>query len=363
MTRKDHDTRAPAAFVLEDEARPARPHRKAEARAKPHRAPRAMTDIVFEPEEVKGELVALPHTSTPRGRATFRWGAILLSALSALITLGAGLAITNLIDNAFAHAPWLGYTALGLAALTGVSALAIIIREIWGLLRLSRIEHIQAASARAINQDEAAAAEETLAELTRLYAHRHDVRWGLDRLADHRDDIMDPRDRVRLAERLLIDPLDAAAHRIIARRARRVTLLTTVTPIAALDVLFVGVQNFAMLRELATLYGGRPSTLSTIRLARLVVTHLAISGGLALSDNLLQHLVGKGLLGRLSARFGEGAVNGILTSRIGIAATDVCRPVPRTSEARDTLASLLRELVSFGDRTEVKHGHDRDTGT
>ena len=127
---------------------------------------------------------------------------------------------------------------------------------------------------------------------------------------------------MRLAERYLVDPLDEVAHRIIAKRARRVTLLTTVTPAAALDMLFVGAQNLSMLREIASLYGGRPSTLATFRLARMVVTHLAVAGGLALSDNFIHLFVGKGILGRLSARFGEGAVNGILTARIGLAARE-----------------------------------------
>jgi putative membrane protein len=102
-----------------------------------------------------------------------------------------------------------------------------------------------------------------------------------------------------------------------------------------------------MLRELARLYGGRPSALATLRLARMVLGHLAVTGGLALSDNLIQHIVGKGLLGRLSARFGEGAVNGILTARIGLAARDVCRPVPQEASAKESLGHLLRELVSF----------------
>ncbi len=83
----------------------------------------------------------------------------------------------------------------------------------------------------------------------------------------------------------------------------------------------------------------------------MVATHLAVTGGLALSDNLIQHFVGKGLLGKLSARFGEGAVNGILTSRIGLAATDVCRPIPRETATRDTLTSLLKEVMTFGDKT------------
>ena len=84
----------------------------------------------------------------------------------------------------------------------------------------------------------------------------------------------------------------------------------------------------------------------------MVMGHLAVTGGLALSDSLIQHVVGKGLIGRLSARFGEGAVNGILTARIGLAARDVCRPIPQEAEAKETLTSLVRELVNFSSEGE-----------
>jgi putative membrane protein len=57
--------------------------------------------------------------------------------------------------------------------------------------------------------------------------------------------------------------------------------------------------------------------------------------------------VGKGLLGRLSARFGEGAINGILTSRIGLAACEVCRPIAKQDSKRETLTSLAKELMTF----------------
>ena len=145
------------------------------------------------------------------------------------------------------------------------------------------------------------------------------------------------------------------ATSIIAKRARRVTLLTTVTPAAALDILFVGAQNLGMLREIASLYGGRPSTLATLRLARMVVTHLAVAGGLALSDNFLHLFVGKGILGRLSARFGEGAVNGILTARIGLAAREVCRPVPQEQSKREKLSNMVKELANFSDATKTEN--------
>jgi putative membrane protein len=51
----------------------------------------------------------------------------------------------------------------------------------------------------------------------------------------------------------------------------------------------------------------------------------------------------------LSARFGEGAVNGILTGRIGLAAIEVCRPIPKPASARESLPQLLREIVTFTD--------------
>lgn len=330
------DFRKPAAFILESED--AEPTVRSRARKKP--------DIEFDAPVNEGELVTVPAAVT---RTRRRWPllSILLGALATLISLGSGLAITRLIEDLMARSEVMGWAALAVAATAAAAAIAIITREIWGIARLNRIEHVQEQAARAINLDDATAAKDVVGNLTSLYEGRAEARWGLQEYLRHKSDIMDPKDRVALFDRLVLEQLDAASHRIIARRARRVTVLTTVTPAAALDLLFVAAQNLAMLRELAELYGGRPSTLSTLKLARMVVSHLAVTGGLALSDNLLQHVVGKGLLGRLSARFGEGAVNGIMTSRIGLAARDICRPIPQAPSKRESLTSLLRELVNF----------------
>jgi putative membrane protein len=327
--------RKPAAFVFE-------PQQREEQETRP---PRAITGITFEPEQDEGDLIVMPPAPLARPRR-FRWGAILVSALFMLVSLWAGLAVTQLIEDYFARAPMLGWIALGVAAVAGLAALAIIAREIWALARLRRIEHIQVDAAHAINADDAAAAKRAIDQLKSLYAQRADAQLGLKELKQYESDIMDGRDRMKLADRHLVAWRDGEAHRIIAHAARRITLLTTVAPTPALDILFVAAQNLRMMRELATLYGGRPSTLATIRLARMVVSHLAVTGGIALSDNLIQHMVGKGLLGRLSARFGEGAVNGILTARVGLAARDVCRPIPQEASAKETLGSLMKELVS-----------------
>jgi putative membrane protein len=327
--------RKPAAFVIDAPA----PEEHAP------RSPRAITGIEFAPEQDEGDLIVLPPAPLARPKR-WRWGSILISALFLLVTMWAGLAITQLIKDFFTRSPMLGWLALGIAGIAGFAALVIILSEIWALARLRRIEHIQADAAHAINTDDSAAAKRAIDQLKSLYASRADAQLGLKELKQYESDILDGRDRMKLAERHLVSWRDGEAHRIIAHAARRITLLTTVAPTPALDILFVAAQNLRMMRELATLYGGRPSTLATLRLARMVVSHLAVTGGIALSDNLIQHVVGKGLLGRLSARFGEGTVNGILTARVGLAARDVCRPIPQEPSAKETLGSLMKELVS-----------------
>ena len=130
------DHRKPTAFVLDDGEKPKSRH-----------------TIEFDSHEPAGELVVLPVVAVRRSRK-FRWGFVLVSALTALLSLRAGLAITSSLRISLparlrsAGLPWR-------CVLAGLAALAIIIREIWGLSRLRRIETIQELSARAMNLDEA----------------------------------------------------------------------------------------------------------------------------------------------------------------------------------------------------------------
>ncbi|MBG1233018.1 YcjF family protein [Aestuariivirga litoralis] len=327
MTEK---IRRPEAFTIPKEAaKPKAPH------------------IEFTPLVEEHTLVEAPMAQANAAKRRWGWGSLLIGSLVAILGLWLSFTASQMIESFFTWSLTLGWVSVALFSLAGLALLMIVLREIWGIMRLRRIEHIQIASARAINQNDEAAAKHVAAELKSLYRSHSSMAWPLKSWAEHEGDIIDPPAAMRLAERILLEPLDEAAHRIIARRSRKVTLLTTIAPTAALDVLLVGTQNLFMIREIAALYGSRPSFFATLRLARLVATHLAVTAGLALSDNFIHLFVGKGLLGKLSARFGEGAVNGILTSRIGLAATDVCRPIASTASKRATLASLIKELAGF----------------
>ncbi len=323
---------------------PKRPQKTATA----GRRPRAMPapEVTMDPEPGHDALVPRKEP-VQRAARTIRWLSLFASSAALLFTLWAGLAVTGLIENLFARSPALGYAGLVLLGVAGVSLAALTLRELFGLLRLHKLETIQRDAARAASSDDKAAASRVTAALVRLYSGRADTAWGLSRLKDSLRDIIDPADRIRLIERDLMAGVDEDAGRIIARTARRVALVTAVTPVAALDILLVALENLKMLRAIATAYGGRPGTFGTLKLARMVIGHLAVTGGLALTDNLIQHVIGKGLIGRLSSRFGEGAVNGILTARIGLAALDLCRPLPFLTRNKPALADFMREIISF----------------
>jgi putative membrane protein len=182
---------------------------------------------------------------------------------------------------------------------------------------------------------------------------RRDLAWGLARLREHQRDVRDAGDLMRLADRELMAPLDASARRMVLKSAKRVSVVTAMSPMVWIAMLYVTVENLRLLRSLAGLYGGRPGSLGALRLARMVVTHIVATGGLAMTDDLLGQFLGQDLLRRLSRRLGEGAFNGAMTARIGTAAILVTRPIPFIEAEPIRVRDLLPELFK---RTGVSGG-------
>ena len=77
----------------------------------------------------------------------------------------------------------------------------------------------------------------------------------------------------------------------------------------------------------------------------MVATHIVVTGGIAIGDDLIQQLIGQKLTAKLSARLGEGVFNGALTARIGLAGIDICRPLPFIEGKRPRLRDLLSRLL------------------
>ncbi|MCY1557356.1 hypothetical protein D9M68_942020 [compost metagenome] len=112
-----------------------------------------------------------------------------------------------------------------------------------------------------------------------------------------------------------------------------------------MDIAFVIYESVRLAGAIAALYGARPGFFGFWRLAGAVLAHLAVTGGLVLTDGVVEQLVGQGLAAKLSARLGEGVVNGLMTVRVGIAAMRVVRPLPFETLPQPMVRDFIGELT------------------
>src|SRR6202040_4197006 len=294
------------------------------------------------------EPAALPvpvETPVLRPQRGFRWGAVFWTALGGLVLLGLGLGVTRLIEDLFARSEGLGFVGLGFAGAAALAFAVVVAREALGLARLATIENLHLRASAVLASDDRAESRVIVQDLLKLAHQNPHLARARATLQGHADDIIDGADMIRLAERELMTPLDSEARRLVSSAAQRVSVVTAVSPRALIDVLFVFAASLRLIRQLARLYGGRPGALGMIALMRHVIAHVAISGGMAASDSLIQQVLGHGLAAKLSQRPGEGMRNGLLTARLGLAAIDVTRPLPFTVLPRPALGDLAKELL------------------
>jgi putative membrane protein len=347
-----NDRRKPAAFQIAPE-RPQAPEPAVE------RAPRAMEPstavVAFDEHDAFDDpdiALAPPPPATPRRRRSLLLR-IFLTAFGILVSAAVGLWLEGLIRSLFERAEWLGWAA-GAATAIGILALiAIAVREAMALARLGSAESLRARAAEAAATADARKARAVVRELEGFLAARPETAAGRRALADLRDDVIDAPDLIRLAETELMTPLDARAQILILDAAKRVSVVTAVSPRALVDIAYVVFEASRLIRRIAELYGARPGTLGFFRLARDVLAHLAVTGAVAAGDELVHQLVGQGLAARISARLGEGVVNGMMTARIGVAAMETVRPLPFSALKRPGMGDFLATLSRYARRQEA----------
>ncbi len=280
-------------------------------------------------------------------RKRFSFVNVLLVALAGLVSLGFGLTIDQLVRELFERNTWLGWAAALLTLAVVLAAIGIIVREFLGLRRMKQIEAMREKASELVKASDMRAAGRLVDQLMTIYQSRPDTARGRTKMESHHGEIIDGPDLIRLAECDLVSPLDKKARRLVLNAAKRVSVVTAISPRAIVDIAYVGLENIRLVRQLAELYGGRPGTLGMVRLARNVIAHLAVTGSIAIGDGIIQQLVGHGLAARLSSRLGEGVVNGLLTARVGISAIDLCRPLPFMAEKRPGISDFISDIVSI----------------
>lgn len=338
--------RKPAAFRIEPSQEPAKAHAPAR---KPRALPREAAIVV--PAEIdvfddRALIEADPPLPAPARRRSWL-GPLFFGSLGVLVSLALGLWADRLIREMFERSEWLGWLAAAAAALAVLAAVVVFAREMLALLRLASVEGLREQAEAALSSDDPKAARQVVDRLSALMADRPETAAGRRALAELRNDIVDGANLIRLAETEILTGLDERATAMVLNAAKRVSMVTAVSPRALVDIGYVIFESGRLIRRIAELYGGRPGTLGFFRLARGVLSHLAVTGSMAVGDSFVQQIVGHGLAARLSAKLGEGVVNGMMTARIGLAAMDTVRPLPFTARKRPGIGEFLSALASF----------------
>jgi len=350
------DTRRPSSFHVE----PSRIHQaKGEKQPQAVRPPRAIPldervviaaeqIDVFDEQPLANEL---PPPITAR-RKKSRLGTIFATAFGLLVSLAIGLWADRLIRDLFTRSDWLGWLALALAGVALAAFVAIVMRELIAVSRLASVEKMRAQADDAYARDDTKLAQTVVSEVKALFASHPDTAAGRKKLSELEGDVIDGRDLLNIAERELLASLDRRAQKMVLDAAKRVSLVTAVSPRALVDIGYVIFENVRLLRRLSELYCGRPGFFGFLRLVRSVMAHLAVTGSMALGDGLVQQIVGYGLAARLSAKLGEGVVNGMMTARIGLAAISAIRPLSFNAVQRPGAGDFMKALTQFVSKQE-----------
>ncbi|WP_278876458.1 YcjF family protein [Paracoccus yeei] len=273
----------------------------------------------------------------------------------ALFTFLLSVAALNYLTDLLRTYPLLGWIGIGLMALFCAAALGMAWREYRAWARFAAIDGISRQAGAALASGDVAAAQTVVARLEGLYRNRPELEWGIGRVAERRAEAYDAQSLIALAEAELLAPLDQQARREIEAAARTVAAATALIPLALADVIAALAANLRMIRRMAEIYGGRAGAVGGWRLARTVMAHLVATGAVAAGDDLIHTVAGGGILARVSKRFGEGVVNGALTARVGIAAMEVCRPLPFVQQPRPSVGNLIaRGLKGLFGEDEAK---------
>jgi putative membrane protein len=290
-------------------------------------------------------LVAAPPRR-PRTRPLIRIG---VAALGVFLVGGLAVEAVDWLGAMYERSAALGTLAAALLATGLAGAGAIAWHELNSLFVLKSVETIQRRiTADAAPRDSQAAIDELVAVLAR----RRDCAAGLEAFQRQAQIHHAPVEQVAILRQTVIRPLDRRAEAAIRRAAVRAFGITALSPTSLSDALFFLAVSLRMTREIAEIYGLRPTAAATVHLVRRLVREAGTLGAIDLATaSLMQHL-GGGAAERLSSAAAESLYAAQRMGRLGIAIMQLTRPVPFAPEELPTLSSLVGGLVLGRPRAE-----------
>ncbi len=319
-------------------ARPDTPSRLAPMELTPDR----LTQPIIGTEEVAA---SSPPAASKRAAPTTQSAPLLLGAVVSLLLVALGMDVASLAGRAFAESWVLGAFVLSLLALAIAAGIRLIVAEIKGLRRLRSVDALRQKAEQCLANGEGRA-ETFVTQLAAFYADDADRLASVAVARGNMTDAHNDEETLAIIERTVFLPVDEQAYALVVRAARTCALATALSPAAILDLAIVLWRNLRLTREIATLYGCGPGPVGAFRLLRRMVINLAVAGATESTQHAITDVLGGSLAAAVSARLGQGILNGLLTARIGLTAMRLCRPMPFSPPLQPTLKRIRAEVLA-----------------
>jgi len=152
----------------------------------------------------------------------------------------------------------------------------------------------------------------------------------------------------------LLPILDEKAKKLIHKASIQVALSTALSPVPMLDMILIVWRTTLLTKEIATLYGFKPSTISTLILLKQAVVNVAFAGIAELASDFANEVAGSSVLSKVSQSAGQGAANGILLARFGYGIMEVCRPIELGKKRDGFFKNIVKSIIgSFKSKESV----------
>ncbi|SNB65162.1 putative membrane protein [Arboricoccus pini] len=277
-----------------------------------------------------------------RGLFWRRLGSLGLAAAFAAI----GVDTVSRLQDQIATDPMIGIPMAILLGIVAISALGLLAHELLQLRRLSRRAWLRAEGLRLVGSDLQGDSRPLISQVNAGLPSAAPI-LATQRTFERQDnDVLADGERLRLYERVVIEPVDRLAYRLVLESSRDIGVLTALAPYGLLDGLFVLWRTTILMRQIARLYGVAPSTATTLSLLRRCLRNSAIAGLADVASHALLEQAGASLVTLLSAKAGQGAGNALLAARLGLEAIKECRPLPFVATKQPSLGQLRKAILS-----------------
>ncbi len=127
-------------------------------------------------------------------------------------------------------------------------------------------------------------------------------------------------------DKKLLTHIDEKAKKAITNASLQGALSTAISPVALVDMALIVYRSIALTKEIALLYGYKPTMSTTMILLKKGMVNVMFAGVVELASEFTNQ-ASSSFLSKASKQLGSGVANGILLARLGFGVLEACRPI------------------------------------